>query len=100
MGPCQGGFCTYRAAGIMHEQKNLSAVETNKALVDFLQERWKGMTPILWGHQLRQVLLDEGIYLGLLGLDKLPVGLSGANQARIAEIETEGYYEVGQEIEE
>ena len=21
MGPCQGGFCTYRVAGIMHEQK-------------------------------------------------------------------------------
>jgi glycerol-3-phosphate dehydrogenase len=97
MGPCQGGFCTYRAAGIMHENKNLSARETNKALVDFLQERWKGNMPVLWGQQLRQVQLDEGIYLGLLGLDKLPVGLSGANQPRVGEIETEGYYEVGVE---
>ena len=24
MGPCQGGFCAYRAVGIMHEQQNLS----------------------------------------------------------------------------
>jgi glycerol-3-phosphate dehydrogenase len=93
MGPCQGGFCTYRAAAIMHEQQQLSAQETNKALVDFLQERWKGMTPILWGQQLCQALLDEAIYLGLLGLDKLPTDLSGANTPRLGEVETEGYYD-------
>jgi glycerol-3-phosphate dehydrogenase len=95
MGPCQGGFCTYRAAGIMHEAEDLPVKETNKALVDFLQERWKGITPVLWGHQLRQVLLDEGIYLGLLGMDKLPVELSGAGRPRLGEIETEGFYEIG-----
>jgi len=95
MGPCQGGFCTYRAAGIMHEQKKLPARETNKALVDFLQERWKGSLPVLWGQQLRQTILDEGIYLGLLGIDKLPVDLTGLNQPRVAEVETEGYYKVG-----
>lgn len=97
MGPCQGGFCTYRAAGILHEQKNLSAHETNKALVDFLQGRWKGMTSIMWGQQLRQTLLDEGIFLGLLGLDKLPAELSGADSPRIGEVETEGIYEIGVE---
>ncbi|HEX9925678.1 MAG TPA: anaerobic glycerol-3-phosphate dehydrogenase subunit GlpA [Anaerolineae bacterium] len=97
MGPCQGGFCTYRAAGIMHEHKNISARETNKALVDFLQERWKGITSIMWGRQLRQAQLDEGIFVGLLGLDKLPVELSGAGTARIGEVETEGYYELGVE---
>jgi glycerol-3-phosphate dehydrogenase len=97
MGPCQGGFCTYRAAGIMHEKKDLSARQTNKALVDFLQERWKGMLPVLWGQQLRQVQLDEGIYLGLLGLDKLPVELTGADQPRLGERETEGFYEIGVE---
>ena len=97
MGPCQGGFCTYRAAGIMHENKNLSASETNKALVDFLQERWKGITSIMWGQQLRQALLDEGIFLGLLAMDKLPVELSGANTPRIGEVETEGFFEIGVE---
>jgi glycerol-3-phosphate dehydrogenase len=94
MGPCQGGFCTYRVAAMMHEHKKISAREANKALVDFLQERWKGAQPILWGHHLRQMQLDEGIYLGLLGLDKLPVALTGADQARIGEVETEGYFEV------
>lgn len=95
MGPCQGGFCTYRTAGIMHQNKQLSAQQTNKALVDFLQERWKGITPVLWGQHLRQMQLDEGIYKGLLGLDKLPADLSGTDSARIGELETEGYFELG-----
>jgi glycerol-3-phosphate dehydrogenase len=97
MGSCQGSFCSYRAAGIMNQAGGLSARETNKALVDFLQERWKGVTPVLWGQGLRQVGLNEGIYLGLLGLDKLPPTLSGANQARLGELETEGYFELAHE---
>jgi glycerol-3-phosphate dehydrogenase len=99
MGPCQGGFCTYRVAGIMHERKNLDAQQTNKALVDFLQERWKGMRTVLWGQHLRQAKLDEGIYMGLLGLDKLPDALSGRTTERLGEIETEGFYEVGESVE-
>ncbi|MDM8532073.1 anaerobic glycerol-3-phosphate dehydrogenase subunit GlpA [Anaerolineales bacterium HSG25] len=94
MGPCQGGFCAYRVVGIMLEQKDITAAQANKALVDFLQERWKGIKPVLWGQQLRQMKLDEGIYLGLLGLDKLPPELTGIELPRIGEVETEGYYEV------
>jgi hypothetical protein len=78
----------------MHENKKLSAGQVNKALGDFLQERWKGAQPILWGQHLRQFQLDEGIYMGLLGLDKLPTALSGQDTGRIAEVETEGYFEV------
>jgi glycerol-3-phosphate dehydrogenase len=97
MGPCQGGFCTYRVAGITHEKENLPPYETNKALVDFLQARWKGMSTVLWGQHLRQMHLDEGIYLGLLGVDKLPTELTGADTGRLGEIETEGFYEIGVE---
>jgi hypothetical protein len=78
----------------MHENKGLSAPQANKALIDFLKERWKGIQPILWGQHLRQMQLDAGIYLGLLGVDKLPVALSGADQSRIGEVETEGYFEI------
>ena len=46
--------------------------QTNDALRDFLQERWKGLLPILWGQQLRQERLDELIYLDLLNADHLP----------------------------
>jgi glycerol-3-phosphate dehydrogenase len=72
MGPCQGGFCTYRAAGILHELRDASPDQTNASLRDFLQERWKGVLPILWGQQLRQERLDELIYLSLLNSDHLP----------------------------
>lgn len=72
MGPCQGGFCTYRVAAIWHELKENPIEETNVTLRDFLQERWKGLMPILWGPQLKQERLDELIYLSVLNTDHLP----------------------------
>lgn len=72
MGPCQGGFCTFRAAGILHQLRQPEVQQTNLALRDFLQERWKGLLPILWGQQLRQERLDELIYLSILNADHLP----------------------------
>jgi hypothetical protein len=41
-------------------------------LRQFLQERWKGLTAIAWGDQLRQVRLDEIIFLDTLGVNLLP----------------------------
>jgi glycerol-3-phosphate dehydrogenase len=41
-------------------------------LRDFLQERWRGLTPILWGPQLKQERLDELIYLSVMNADHLP----------------------------
>ena len=128
MGPCQGGFCTYRAVGILHQLRAASddcqneraaqpdaadwevaylqspaqnaaasgvsvhdrsatdaplrsaaidpqaaTSQPNLLLRDFLQERWKGVAPILWGQQLRQERLDELIYLSILNADHLPV---------------------------
>ena len=128
MGPCQGGFCTYRAVGILHQLRAASddcredrsaqpdaadwqvaylqspaqnsvagevadrrgsaadaprpsaaidpqaaVSQPNLLLRDFLQERWKGVAPILWGQQLRQERLDELIYLSILNADHLPV---------------------------
>jgi glycerol-3-phosphate dehydrogenase len=49
MGPCQGGFCTYRLAAIWHDCHQAPIADTNVTLRDFLQERWKGLMPILWG---------------------------------------------------
>ncbi len=115
MGPCQGGFCTYRAVGILHEMlsegiwrndmgdhasevaswntaylqspgHNLEAdrptsegngripelFNANLLLRDFLQERWRGLVPSLWGRQLKQERLDELIYLNLMNIDHLP----------------------------
>ena len=111
MGPCQGGFCTYRAVGVIHELKLGRAVTAdsegsdwqvadlhspasnppiesataggtgvrgdgiynpNLLLRDFLQERWKGVVPIVWGQQLKQEQLDRLIYLDIMNADHLP----------------------------
>jgi glycerol-3-phosphate dehydrogenase len=72
MGPCQGGFCMYRATGMLHAVDRLDAPAANEALLRFLEERWKGMWPILYGDQLRQARLDEWIFEGLLDVAHLP----------------------------
>ncbi|MBV9603676.1 MAG: anaerobic glycerol-3-phosphate dehydrogenase subunit A [Solirubrobacterales bacterium] len=72
MGPCQGGFCIYRATGILHGLDGLSAEQANEALRHFLQERWKGVWPILYGDQLRQARLDDWIFQGVLGVGHPP----------------------------
>jgi glycerol-3-phosphate dehydrogenase len=82
MGPCQAGFCAYRAAGILFDLTPLASAEpgdqqrgvrlVNSALLEFLQERWKGLRPVMWGANLRQMELDLNIYRHLLGADRLP----------------------------
>jgi glycerol-3-phosphate dehydrogenase len=72
MGPCQGGFCIYRATGILHSVERLDHLAANESLLSFLQERWKGVHPILYGDQLRQARLDDWIFQGLLGVQRLP----------------------------
>jgi glycerol-3-phosphate dehydrogenase len=72
MGPCQGGFCMYRAAGILHAVDRLDGAQASESLLSFLQERWKGVWPILYGDQLRQARLDDWIFQGLLDVEHLP----------------------------
>ncbi len=72
MGPCQGGFCIYRAAGIGHANAIADAPSTNTHLLKFVTERWKGVEPLLWGDQLRQAVLDDHIFQGILDIEHLP----------------------------
>ena len=69
MGPCQGGFCIYRATGILHAVDRLDGEQAAATLHGFLQERWKGVWPILYGDQLRQARLDDWIFQGLLDVE-------------------------------
>ncbi len=80
MGPCQGTFCTFRAAGILHTLRHAPVEETNASLRDFLQERWKGNIPILWDQQLRQARFNELIYVDVLNASSLP----GEQSSRLA----------------
>jgi glycerol-3-phosphate dehydrogenase len=72
MGPCQGGFCIYRAAGILHSLDGINSAEASSVLLSFLRERWKGVWPILYGDQVRQARLDDWIFQGILDVNHLP----------------------------
>jgi len=67
MGPCQGELCTYRAAGLLNEFGDFSGNDCSQLLVDFMEERWKGTKPVLWGDALREAEFSYWIYEGLLG---------------------------------
>jgi glycerol-3-phosphate dehydrogenase len=68
MGPCQGGLCAYRVAGIFQEFGGALPGETSRLLKDFLEERWKGMKPVMWGDGLREAEFLYWIYQGLFGI--------------------------------
>jgi glycerol-3-phosphate dehydrogenase len=72
MGPCQGGFCIYRSTGVLHSMERVDRATANASLRSFLEERWKGVHPILYGDQLRQARLDDWIFQGLLDVERLP----------------------------
>jgi glycerol-3-phosphate dehydrogenase len=77
MGPCQGGFCTFRAAGILAERAVATDAPLTNAILDaalseFLDERFRGTRPIAWGRQLQELWLTSGLYTGVLGVESLP----------------------------
>ncbi len=69
MGPCQGGFCSHRMAALLAEAGKFPPGTSLSLLKDFLQERWKGILPVLWGPQLREEQLVQALYTELFNLD-------------------------------
>jgi len=68
-GPCQGSFCSLRMAAHMYNQGLLKDGEGVRELKDFLNERWRGIQPLLWGVTVAQAELQEALHCGLLGLE-------------------------------
>lgn len=68
MGPCQGAFCAFRTAALRHEMVQEKPEKTRELLTEFVNRRFGGVKPLLWGHNLRQALLAEHIYHRILGL--------------------------------
>ena len=66
MGTCQGEFCACRAAGLLARAHGVE--KERKDLADFLQERWKGNSPIGWGDTLREAEYTQWVYKHVLGL--------------------------------
>jgi glycerol-3-phosphate dehydrogenase len=92
MGPCQGGFCTFRAAGMVAERAaaDPEAAEAapaalagpdggiasivDRAFADFLRERHRGTRPVAYGRQLQEWALSTAIQWGTLGVGSLVTG--------------------------
>ncbi len=76
MGPCQGGFCTFRAAGVLGERAGHAGASgiaelADRAILGFLRERFKGTRPIAAGRQLQEQWMISGVYEGGLGVESL-----------------------------
>lgn len=89
MGPCQGGFCSTRAAGIAVEEGVSSVERATEQLRDFLGNRWVGLWPILYGDQVRQTALDNWIVKGTLDVEHLP-----GSDVQLVPGEGEGQFDV------
>ena len=51
----------------MHEL-GMAKGDSNRLLKGFLEERWKGIRPVLWGASLKEEELIESIYKGIFNL--------------------------------
>jgi glycerol-3-phosphate dehydrogenase len=71
-GLCQGGFCGLRVTAHLTETGWLDHQRPTDQLIEFLEERFKGQAPVLWGAQMVQAELLEALYRGLCGLDLEP----------------------------
>lgn len=74
MGPCQGGFCSFRATGIALENAAIDIERATGLLRLFLKNRWIGLWPILYGDQVKQCALDDWIFQGIYDVEHLPEG--------------------------
>jgi len=113
-GPCQAAFCAWRAAGMLAEAQGdgaasgaAGAAEAAGAaggplvgLERFLEERWRGQRPTIWGDQARQALLNHAIYRGIFDLQGLgiPDEAAAANQPRTEDGDGDPTRRVGQEL--
>lgn len=68
MGPCQGTFCTIKTGKVLTEN-NFTTKEAEDNILQFIQERWKGIRPVLSGDTLREAELTQWIYKSLQGYD-------------------------------
>ncbi len=69
MGTCQGVFCSLRAVGALVSNDLMANRDAKTLLKDFLEARWKGIRPVLWGDQIREAMFQRSVYSATLNLD-------------------------------
>lgn len=70
-GACQGAFCAMRVTSHLYDAGVYDGADGLRQMRDFVQERYRGVRPVLWGAQLPQMELAEILHCGLAGLDLL-----------------------------
>jgi len=68
-GACQGTFCSIRISSHLYDKGELNADQGISGLRSFLNERWRGVRPMLWKESLSQAELQEALHCGLFGLE-------------------------------
>lgn len=68
-GTCQGAFCGMRTAGFLYDLDCFTGGQGIESLKSFLETRWKGARPVLWGRQMAQEQLQEAIHCGMFNLE-------------------------------
>ncbi len=68
-GTCQGTFCSIRISAYLYDIEQLHADQGLDGFRSFLNERWRGVRPLLWDASLGQSELKEAIHCGFFGLE-------------------------------
>ena len=68
-GPCQGGFCSLRITAHMYDQGYLDGAVGNTNIKVFLNNRWRGLRPVISGLVAGQAELQEAMHCGVFSQD-------------------------------
>ncbi len=68
-GACQGAFCSMRVTSYLYDRGVYEDNEGMLMMRDFVNERFKGIRPVLWDRQIPQMELAETLHCGMTGLD-------------------------------
>lgn len=70
-GACQGAFCSMRVTSHLYDAGVYEGAEGLGEMRRFIDGRYRGVRPVLWGAGLAQTELAEILHVGLAGLDLL-----------------------------
>ncbi len=70
-GSCQGSFCAIRVTSHLYDSGLYDSDDGLYEMKSFLEERFKGVRPVVWGQQMPQMELAEALHCSLMGLDHI-----------------------------
>ncbi len=80
-GPCQGGFCGLRVTSHLYDRNCVEGTQGVAELKSFIERRWRGFSPILWGLPAMQADLQEALYCGMMDMElQIPTAREDATE--------------------